>query len=152
MAQVMKRFTRAIRETAVFLLTGTMLVHSVSGMVLCIGHDGHIAVEPVHQGQCSPSEDMPAPAAPDGAHVAANTGPEGAGGCVDVSLGLDKVSHIAKVLRQHRVLRDTVSRYLPAGHGTQASAGGYGARRLSCGGTPRPSHSLLAQRTIVLRS
>jgi hypothetical protein len=143
-----------IRLVAAWVLAVTLLVSGSSGgLVLCIAGDGHVALEPAHQGQCGGS--IYAEARAHGEVAVSGAGSlcvSNTGGCVDVSLGLDTVSRVVKDVRPDRVLsNDSLSTDLSAGPIAMTCAEGQRTQRLARGAMPRLSCSLLAQRTIVLR-
>lgn len=39
---------KLVRVVAGWMLTGSMLLFSIPGMVLCVGDEGHVAVESAH--------------------------------------------------------------------------------------------------------
>lgn len=144
---MMRKLIKLMRLAAGWVLVASMLISNSSGMVLCIGDDGHIAVEAVHKEHSDHSSDESGEAH-DEDHSTAFPIENDADGCVDVSLDLDKLSQVVK---HDRLLKDTVSRDLSASYMAELYADGQRTQRLANRAPPPLSQSLLAQRTIVLR-
>lgn len=138
-----------MRLSAVWLTAG-MLFSSSSGMVLCIGDEGHVAVEPAHRGHCGSTGKTDDGAQAEAALAGTGYTVTGAGECVDLPLGLDNISYIAKKMRHERILKHNVSQALSAGCLARTYAEEYRTRQPAYGDIPRPAPALLAQRTIVL--
>jgi len=133
------------------MLVGTLLVSGSSGIVLCVGDDGHFAVEPAHTGGCDRTDSAVGGAHGETALSVVNSGVSGVGACVDVSLGLDNVSHVVKDVRHDRLLKTSFSKSLSAGYAAMTFADGRSPRISAFAATHGTSQALQAQRTIVLR-
>lgn len=138
-----------MRLSAVFLTAG-MLLSGSSGMVLCIGDEGHIAVEPAHRGHCDRTGKTDDGAQAEAALAGTGYAVNGAGECVDLPLGLDNISYIAKKVRHERILKHNVSKDLSAGCLARTNSEEHRTRKPAYGDIPRLSPALFAQRTIVL--
>jgi len=140
-----------LKAAVVCWLCATVIVSGASGMVLCIGENGHFALEPAHSGRCQGRDEA---ASHRGQPAAARLTLENTdnGDCVDVSLSSDNMSHLTKKLRRSRLLKSKPYRTLATAFTTPPdTAVGSVAPTARCAAPPRPPPSLLAQRTIVLR-
>ncbi|MDA0321964.1 MAG: hypothetical protein O2923_04510 [Verrucomicrobia bacterium] len=131
----------------VCLIAIAMTVSGVSGMVLCLGDDGHIAIEVVHREPCSYPGEVPT----GGSGCITRIAETVAGDCVDVSISSDKALRFTKDVRHDRLLKHAGSRDLTTGPAALAFADCRKTQRLAHGAPPGPAYALLAQRTIVLR-
>ena len=140
-----------IRSLTTSLLVLSILMSGTGGMVLCVGDDGHVALEPSHQGVCNRADDPsdhrsdPTPGL--------KTSPSGAEaeGCLDMSLASFHTSRTAKHVRRIPGLKEGGTEASPAHDDPSALAAPLAARFRSQSQASFLSHSLLAQRTIVLR-
>ena len=139
-----------MRFAAAWMLMAGALASGSSGVVLCMGADGHLSVEPEQHGHCGPAHDAAdqehdrAPA-PDARAAACETC-----GCVDVALGSDIFSHAAKSLTQERRPQHNASPLSAARYATGAPTDGHRWRRPVTGAAHLLAQSLLEKRTIVL--
>jgi hypothetical protein len=133
-AAMTMKMTQMARSASAWLIALNVLVSSCTAMELCIGDDGHLAVEPAHAGQCHRAGDE-----------------RDMGGCVDVPVGLEKVLRAAKDVRPDRELKGSVSEDLSGGLAARMSVDGCRASLLTHADTLRVPHALLAHWTIVLR-
>lgn len=125
----------------------------VLGLVLCMGADGHIAVEMAHRGRCQGQAERDN----HGTHavpmdVSPTASAAGCGDCIDVALSVENLLRYVKEVRYDRPLKGTVLRS-PTAAGialNNSDSGAAGATALR--GEPASlQSSLLSQRTIVLR-
>jgi hypothetical protein len=145
--------TKALRIFAVSWITLVLMGSGVSGMVLCIGADGHIALEMAHEGRCQDASDAPGHDHPGDLALTAVGGSDCCGDCVDLSLSSDAMSQPMPEVRHRQAPTDELTSILAASF-TQAPLGariGMGPLLLPRCGPPRASPALLAQRTVVLR-
>lgn len=139
---------KAMKFLAVSWCTFSLIVSGASGMVLCVGADGHVSLELAHQGRCRDS--CASGSRGRVSEIESNAQRDCCGGCVDVSLSSDTVLQLAKEVRRDRLLSDTGYR------GVGNARAVVGSSDTAClmvlpGGQPCLSALLLAQRTIVLR-
>ena len=147
---MMRKVIKLMRLAAGCVLAVSMLVLNSSGMVLCIGDDGHIEVEPVHENHCDHPLDESGDAHEEHSHSSSDPCEEGNHGCVDMSLDLDKVTQTAKDLKHDHLLKQTVCKDLTATFLANIYADGQCARSLINKGPPRLLQSIQVQQTIVL--
>ena len=124
----------------------------VSGLVLCIGADGHFSFEWSHEGRCQSSADAPGHGNLAVIETPASAHEDCCGDCVDVSLFSDTASRLTKEVRRYRLPGDTVFRPLAEANAAFSRADvptdrANLFRRARLG----LSSFLLAQRTVVLR-
>jgi hypothetical protein len=122
-------------------------------MVLCIGADGHIALEMAHEGRCQDAADAPGHDHSGDLALMAVGSSDCCGDCVDLSLASDAMSHPMPQLRQGQTPTDALISILAASF-TQAPLGtriDLSPLLLPRCDPSRASPSLLAQRTVVLR-
>lgn len=120
------------------------------GVVLCIGADGHLAVEPEHHNPCGQTHDDDDPAH---AAMPASEASQGACetcGCVDVALGRDVLSHDAGTLTRRRLKNSGAGPWFAFGFARVQQTGVPGCPRTVCGASRIQAQSLLEKRTIVL--
>ncbi|MBL7076785.1 MAG: hypothetical protein ISS31_04875 [Kiritimatiellae bacterium] len=127
-----------------------VLVSGVGGMVLCIGADGHVALEVEHAGHCAPAH-----AEEHDDHACADlelTASDCSGhACVDVDLGTEHAPLLVKVSKTLREQRSPLA-LLPAPQLCSGDIASWADRsRLHGWGSPRTSPSLDVCRTVVLR-
>lgn len=142
---------KIMRLAAGWMLVGTLLVSGSSGIVLCVGDDGHFAVEPVHQGRCGTTSDATGRVQGEAATSLARSAVNGGGNCVDVSLSLDIVLQSARDVTPDRLLKTSFSKDFSAGFAVITFADGHRPRMPAFERPSRLSQALQAQRTIVLR-
>ena len=147
----MRGALKLMRWTAAWMLMVAVLASGSSGMVLCIGDDGHLSVEPVHHRHEGHRHDDAVQTHEGNALSDAGCGSCDPGGCVDVPLGSDTLSHAPKPLTQNRLQKNCTSKDFSAEYAAVPYAEGSGPKLLAYGATPRLSHSILAQRTVLLR-
>lgn len=133
-----------------WILAVSMTVCSSSGMVLCIGDDGHLAVEPVHEEHCHSTANEASPVLGDGHSTSFPDQPDDSH-CIDVSIDLDKFSRVVKDLKVDRLSKDASSYDLGEVYLAASLLGGHRTQDLAYRGPPRPDEMLQVQRTIVLR-
>ena len=140
-----------IKRCAVLWLVLVISLSGVSGTVLCVGNDGHVSFEFVHQGHCSPdAEHSEARGSFETEFATAACGC--CGGCVDVVLSQHTLSQLTQAALDKQLLKSIALRPLAS-----IMLGSEWAPALvsdSCrhGETPpRIAASLFAQRTTVLR-
>ena len=132
-------------------IVASMVVTNSSGMVLCIGHDGHLAVEPVHEDHCDhPLEEN------SHAHEAITITvafPDECDDdtCFDVSLDLDKVAPARKELRHNLFPKPVAAKHFAASYMVESMLERDGAHSLCNKAPPILVHTLLAHRTTVLQ-
>ena len=148
---MMRKAIKPMRKLAGWVLVISLLVFNSSGMVLCVGDDGHIAVEPVHNEHSDHPADETAQTHHGGDHSTPFPVENDSGGCVDVSLDLDKASQITKDLKLGHLLKDAFSKDLAASYMVGLYVDGQRTQILANKAPPGLSQSLLAQQTIVLR-
>ena len=149
----MRTARQALKILAATWITLAVTVSGVPGVVLCIGADGHFSLESAHEGRCRSAAEAPGHGRHAAVELVAGGVADCCGDCVDVALSSDSLTPLVRDVRDDRRLNDRVF---------QISAD---ACLTSCDGsvqtfrpTPRPgspirlSASLLAQRTIVLRT
>ena len=152
-ARLMKTLRRTLGLLAWAWIAVALGAPGLSGVVLCMGSDGYLALEPAHGGGCrSHGETGPAPR-----HTESATGScaedDCCADCVDVPLASDGVLHLVK-RRGH----DRLPRHSPSGAAPGIHAGMLGADPSAVRTTrprrapPGASASLDAQRSIVLRT
>jgi hypothetical protein len=107
---------RLMRLVTGLMLMGSILLSSASGMVLCVGEDGHFVVETANHdhGGCPQDAD-------DCTHQDAGPSGEDAGwhspdGCDDIRLDLQIASLVTKLLQGKRLLKSGSISPMLAGH------------------------------------
>ena len=149
----MKTVRRAARILGVTWIALAITASGISGMVLCIGADGHISFEWAHQGSCQNSTDPSEHASHFDSEVLPAADAECCGACVDVSLSSEGVAKARKETRRHRFFEATLIAPAPgAGVAFRDSvAPGDNASPSPCARSGL-SPTLLAHRTVVLRT
>jgi len=141
---------KAVKILAALWIAVVLVTSGSTGMVLCVGSDGHISVEPAHDGHCHETSgtdkhdhaDPPETAAFEDCH----------GSCTDLSLSADAFT----LIKDARP--DKLEKALAAGPVMILSADPCDADHSRRGRCPtpgvrlRPLPSLLALRTVVLRT
>ena len=143
---------KVLKIAALSWIALVVTVSGLSGMVFCIGTDGHFSFELASQGHGT----SPADAQEDGQHAAtemsAAAGSGHDGDCVDVSLSLGKMSQSGKQVRHDRLSKSTI--FQPLADTCVNVDGPHvpSSRREPQRGAWRDRIAfLLAQRTVVLR-
>jgi len=138
----MRRRSTAFKTVVGLWLALVITATGTPGMVLCIGEDGHLSVEPAHNGHCHDCPD-------DAAHGESTSPPladapdiDDCGDCIDLSLASDRLTR-----READHGFDGQSQLLctPTALGL-ADAASVSARR-----SPRPDATLRLCRSVVLR-
>jgi hypothetical protein len=146
---------KALRLLIVSWTTLAVTVSGLSGMVLCIGADGHITLEMADHGRCHEHPEAPPVHVPRTVVAAdADADADCCGDCVDVSLLSETLLHVAPKPRYETSVKASLDR-LAAAPGNVAVGpvrAGFGSRHTPRGTCPRVSPALLARRTIVLRT
>ena len=147
----MRKAIRLMRLMTGWAIAVSLVVSNSSGMVLCFGHDGHVAVEPVHEDHCEHPLEEDGHAHETIAHTVASQDACNEDACFDVSLDLDKVLQARKELKHNLFPNLTASSHFAA-----SSAAGFmpdrnGQRSPFNGTWHSLSQCLLVQRTIVLQ-
>jgi len=149
---LMSRIFTSMRVLVTLWISLVMTVSGAWGAGLCIGHDGHVALEPAHEGRCHGHEGEAEHAGHHGTAdtvTGAGTGCEG--DCIDVSLAPDNVSLPTAKARHDRLLRDVYSSAAVApGSLADSSPGKPGEASGSRSLPPWPPPALFALRTVVL--
>lgn len=141
-----------IRCVAMILLLPAMMATSVSGMVLCIGDDGHLAVESEHHTHCGPADQLAGKHHGDEAFRDAGSAECEADSCIDVPLRGHQMSHAVKNLKyNYPVNKISIVRDLSSTHKALESPGSSAPHCWSCRKMFRYNQSLLEKGTIVLR-
>lgn len=147
----MKIYAYILRLLNVSMLTMSLMLSGVSGMVLCFGADGHVALEPSHNGSCSTAENEPIHNAHGIAHVTEDDHADCTDNCVDVPIpqtiavkatnksGSNHITH--SLLNMCSPVADSPCRY------TDCHTVCFLKSNIIRGN----SHASFAQRTIILR-
>lgn len=120
------------------------------GVVLCIGEDGHLAVEHEHSGHCGQTHD-----AAGQAHDALPAPDAGAGtcetcGCIDVALGCDTLAHDTKSLTRDHLRKRGARPLFAVGYTRLTQTDVHACPRQVHGATQILVQSLREKRTVVL--
>ena len=97
---------RAIKLAGLVWIALVLMMSGLSRMVLCIGANGHFYPEMMRAGPCSDPADAHEHADSTAGKAMAGSADDVCGNCVDVSLPLDRLSHLARQLRHGRALTD----------------------------------------------
>ena len=150
---VMSAVQKALKTFAVVWVALAVTIVGVSGIVICIGSDGHFAFETAHHGRCPGRPDGEGHAQHEASAPISDAATSCCGDCVDVSLSMDSMSHVAKNMRQIRLSRNVAGRSLP---GSSTGVGHHDLRAPWTGPLrghpPGLSTALCAHRTVVLRT
>jgi len=147
----MKLVMTALRRTMLAWIALTIVLAGMSGTVLCIGSDGHWALETAHEGHCHHAEES---------HEHGHTSPvglltegedDGCEDCIDVPLSPDTMSQPISQVRHGLSQTKDLDNVLAASSAKaliepDIRAGPHLGPAL----TPIPPPALLALRTIVL--
>lgn len=136
-------------STGLMLMAGVLACGNL-GVVLCIGEDGHLAVEYEHHGHCGQTHDaagqahdaMPAPDA--------GSGPCETCGCIDMALGCDTLAHDTKSLTLEHLQKRDASPLFAIGCALLAQTDVHACPRQVHGATHILVQSLREKRTVVL--
>ena len=139
-----------IRLMSGWMLASTLLVSGSSGMVLCIGNDGHLAVEPEQHSHCGNEHDATDQGDENTAVGDTCSAMCEVGGCVDVPLESANLSYAPKPLTQDLLQNCSAGQLFLIGSAPFAQAGVHGCQRPVFGATHILTQSLLEKRTIVL--
>ena len=149
----MKAAVKTLKIATASWIALVVVASGVSGIVLCIGADGHIAFEAGYQGRC-----RNAAAAHDHerhgvVEMLAGTDSGCCGDCVDVSFSSQMMSQPRSEVRHGLPKTELLSKLFAASCEETAvdAAIGLGRPLLPGCAAPLASPALLAQRTIVLR-
>lgn len=127
-----------------------VLVTGSSGMVLCVGDDGRLAVAREHHGHCGDAHRTAATEHDGAALWGASAAACEAGGCVDLPLEIAKLSRPPKPLTQDHLQKSRARAPFSTGYDPSALTGVHGCQRPVYGATHILAQSLLEKRTIVL--
>jgi hypothetical protein len=147
----MKGTAKLMRFITGCVLMGSMLLSGSSGLVLCVGDEGHVAVESVHHDHCGHSHHGEVPGHKDTAHPDVADAASCAGVCVDVPLTIDTASLVAKTLKGEHLFASVGAGTISADHTSLAFASSRGLLRPPCEAMLRLVPSLIEKRIIVLR-
>ena len=148
---VMKGTTKLMRFITGCVLMGSMLLSGSSGLVLCVGDEGHVAVEVAHHDHCGHSHHGEVPGHKDTAHPDVADAASCARACVDVPLAIDTASTGAKALEVGNLFASVGAGTISADHTSLAFASSRGLLRPPCEAMLRLAPSLIEKRIIVLR-
>lgn len=142
----MKSMCTIVKRVALGWVAVVIALSSLSGMVLCIGHDGHLAIEPAHASGCGDTEQRAHPAAHDELPCFSDQEAR----CIDITLSSDAVAQWITKVRPYTPLPGGVS--LSIAHGERLHTDGREVARGAGANTPPGGPlSLLGVRTTVLR-
>ena len=130
----------------------SVLISGTPGMVLCIGTDGHVAIEPAHHDTCHDTCETgshhrtPAPL------IKEHAGEHDCNSCIDLALSLDHALHSTAPSTTSRsitrILKNATSTTLIYPLKTAETS----IQRLVSGMTARPSPHLSVQHVTILRT
>ena len=143
----------ALKTLKIMMISWSALAVTASGMssvVLCIGEEGHFAVEFAHDGSCGGDDRAHSHGQCTDSRTLSSADMDCCGDCIDIHLSSDAVSRPVTNLRPSISVKSTLAG-LPAVPGyAEAEAGGVCLVSPRAG--PLLTHSsVLARRTIVLR-
>jgi len=139
-----------IRKLTAWMLTGSMLLAGNSGMVLCIGEDGHFEVETAYHDHGTCTHDADACGHQDAEQPADNADVHRDGECEDIPL--DITSLLIKTLQPQRLLAIGPPPPLPFGYDAAlVRSAAYWQQHPPGEAIPRLAASLLEKQSIVLR-
>ena len=139
-----------MRVAVGWMLMVGVLASGCFGVVLCVGEDGHLAVEPGHHTPCGQTQGADEPAHDAMPASDARPGSCGTCGCVDVVLGRDALLQNSRTLKRSRLPRGRNSRLVAVGYVRLAQTAAHGCPQPVCGVTRIQVQFLLEKRTIVL--
>ncbi len=142
-----------MRRVTGLMLMGSMLLSGNSGMVLCVGNDGHFAVESAYHdhGPCAHDADACGHQETDPSGEDVNNW-QSTSACDDIPLDIQIASLVTKDLQGKRLLLNAPISPMPAGYdAASALNAAYGRQHPPDTALLRLSPSLLEMRTIVLR-
>ena len=150
----MKVSFKALRIVTIsWIILAVMAASGFSGMVLCLGADGHFAFEMTHQGHCQDTEG----GSDYGRHgvdeLAASENADCCGGCVDMSLSSDIMSQSPTQVMHSLSLMNDLSQFFSTAP-CRIDMGGetdLSASRALRSASLRVYPSILMLRTIILR-
>jgi len=152
---------KAMRIVLAGWMSMVVFCAGISGMVLCIGEDGHVAIEVDHAGHCLPSDHDHSPtpvncdaACDDHACIGLELTATDCGGhdCLDIDLASDHALPLVLKISPAPRVSMTPTDLLPVRQHLAGTIGSRTARSWLHGwDTPGLSPSLAAQRTTVLR-
>jgi hypothetical protein len=129
-----------------FLIILAVATPGMSGLVLCVGPNGHISFESAHEGKCHDADQRSG----QGPGMVSAEAEDCCGGCVDVSLSSEYVSPVIKDVRRDRILTCLASPILAVV--TETRDAPVAERQPDPRAEFMPSSALRALRTIVQRT
>lgn len=147
---LMKLATNALRILALSWMTLAVMASGVSGLVLCIGADGHVALEMAHEGRCQDTGDAHGHRHASGLALLSTVD---SGSCVDVPLSSDDMSQPMTEVRHPLTSPNCLAHVFSAATAEAVidMVADPGPSQIYPGAAMRASPALLSQRTIVLR-
>lgn len=151
----MHRPLKLLKVLVISWIALVVALPATTGMVLCIGNDGHFKIEPAHEGHCAATPDTHEQDGRPLGKLQVSTVADTGSDCVDVSLSSDTIMYAPQGPRLRIATRLDFNRAL-----TVVSAGAIIASARDCvppgtpyGRTPPlcPSPALHPLRTIVLQ-
>ena len=129
----------------------SVLISGTSGMVLCIGTDGHVAIEPAHHDTCHNACETTNKHRPPEPLIKEHAGAHDCNSCIDLALSLDHALHSTAPNTTSRsitkLLKNATTTLIHPLKTAETSI-----QHLTCGMTARPSPHLHVQRVTILRT
>ena len=147
----MRNAIRLMRLATGWAIAASMVVSNSSGMVLCIGEDGHLAVEPVHENHADHCEGSDHGMHDATFYLVSIPDEHDCIDCFDVMLDLDMLSQNRNETRHDLLPRDTLSKNFSDIFTSGLMPDHEGILCLSNRAPPCLSQNILTQRTVVLR-
>lgn len=144
----MNLLRKAFEATGVLLVILAVAAPGVPGMVLCVGSNGHVSVEFAHEGHCHDGDGVAAGAM----DILPTETDDCCDGCFDLSLSSENVFPVIKNARRDRVQPGDAAFVAGIAPSLETPACTATRWQLAPGPAFMPSPTLLAHRTVVLRS
>lgn len=148
---MMRAKIKLMRGVMCWLLLGSLLLPGTRGMVLCVGDEGHVAVESAHHDHSDHSHHENAPVQADQACPDVGDAANCPGACVDIPLAVDASSPGVRSLKVAPVFASVSGAAITAGTAALAFDGSRVRIGPASEAESRPAPALLEKRTIVLR-
>ena len=130
----------------------SVLISGTSGMVLCIGEDGHIAIEPAHHDTCHNTCETGNKHRTPEPLIKEHAGEYDCNSCIDLALSLDHALHITAPSTTSRSITRTLKNATSTTLIYPLKTAETSIQRLASGMTARPSPHLSVQRVTILRA
>lgn len=108
----MREAHKALKVLAIAWIACSVTASSVTGMVLCIGADGHFSLEFAHHDHCGQEQHGHADTPHESVQVRESDANDCCGGCIDMPLSPDIMSQLTEAMRHKRMTEDTALRTL----------------------------------------